>query len=224
MYRVFRVAENIKIVLMSATPMADRASEIVGVLNLISPTKLSSDAWKSQIILKEAMRGKVSYLKAPDNSTKKEFMREYYDIEFSQDPTKAKSSFNRNLLGIIESLDLNLVSCKMSPTLTAVYLRAWCNAIYKSRMDGSKYSWSENLPTQTRVPTYCKKFPPFGRQNTLAEGAKQAGLFIVGSESGKWKSPNMLDVENDKVFYGQRLRAMLKRKPRSILNGLKKDN
>ena len=222
LYRLFRVAENIKVVLMSATPMADRASEIVGLINLISPNKLPNDAWKTPDILKSAMRGKVSYLKAPDNSTKKEFMSEYYDIDFSRNPMKAKNGINTTLLGIINSLDLNLVTCKMSPILTAVYLRAWCNAIYKSRIDAKKYTWSENLPTQTRIPSYCKKFPPFGRQNTLAEGAKQAGLFIIGSESNKWKSPTMQDVEKDKVFYGQRLRTLLSRKPESLLNGLRK--
>ena len=222
LYRLFRVAENIKVILMSATPMADRASEIVGLLNLISPDKLPSDTWKYPSLLKSAMRGRVSYLKAPDNTTQKDFMREYYDDTFSLDPMAARSKFSAPLLRIIESLDINLVSCKMSPTITAVYLRAWCNSIYKSRLQGKSYVWSENILSQTELPSYCKNFPPHGRQNTLAEGAKQAGLFIIGNKSGKWVSPRIEDVRSDNVYYGQRLRNMLARKTGLIMSGLRK--
>ena len=55
--KVFRVAENIKILLLTATPMIDRGSEIIGIMNLILPKnqQLGKKDWQSPEKLKKAI-------------------------------------------------------------------------------------------------------------------------------------------------------------------------
>ena len=165
--KVFRVAENIKILLLTATPMIDRASEIIGIMNLILPKnqQLGKKDWQSPEKIKKAIKGRVSFLKSPEIATPKEFMGEFYSDDRETDVPP-------NISTALEKVNIDLVSCVMSEIQTKTYLQSWCEAIFKP----------ENLKTwREQTPSLCHSIKPPKRQKSLAYGAEQASLLVIGS-------------------------------------------
>ncbi len=165
--KVFRVAENIKILLLTATPMIDRGSEIIGIMNLILPKnqQLGKKDWQSPEKLKKAIKGRVSFLKSPEIATPKEFVGEFYSND-QEVPTPP------NISAALEKVNIDLVSCVMSEVQTKTYLQSWCEAIFKPE---DLKTWKE------QTPSLCHSIKPPKRQKSLAYGAEQASLLVIGS-------------------------------------------
>ena len=184
--KVFRIAENIKILLLTATPMIDKASEIVGILNLILPgnQQLKKTDWQSTDKLKKAIKGRVSFLKSPEIATPKEFVGECYidDKEEKDIPSGISTALDR--------VNIDLVSCVMSEVQTKTYLQSWCEAIFKPE---DLKTWKE------QTPTLCHTINPPKRQKSLAYGAEQASLLILGANG---TVPDM----QSKTIYGSKIK------------------
>ena len=186
--KVFRIANNIKIVLLTATPMIDKASEIIGIMNLILPKKqhLKKEDWRDSQLLSEAIRGRVSFLKAVEISTPKKFIEGYY----KDDEKVLQSSLPEKLMKHIKDVNINLISCLMSEVQTNTYLQAWCEAIFNP---ADKTKWKQ------QTPSLCHEVTPPKRQKSLAYGAEQASLLIIG---GKGNVPKL----EDKTLYGSKIK------------------
>jgi hypothetical protein len=198
--KVFRIAENIKILLLTATPMIDRASEIVGILNLILPKnqQLEKKDWQIQEKLKRAIKGRVSFLKSPEIATPKEFIGEFYsnDLEMVAPPI---------VLTALEKVNINLVSCVMSEVQTKTYLQSWCEAIFKP----------EDLKTwREQTPSLCHTIKPPKRQKSLAYGAEQASLLVIGSNG------TIPDMKSE-TLYGSKIK---KSNLSKFINAIKRGN
>ena len=184
--RIFTLARNIKIVLLTGTPMIDKASEIVGVLNLILPSqkKLDINDWKDENKLISAIRGRVSFLKAPEVSTKKIFEKEYYSFYDNNNEIPSK------LKEFVNSININIVTCIMSEVQTKTYLEEWCGAIFKSQ----KNTWVED------VPKVCDNITPPKKQNTLAYGSEQVTLLLIG-DKGEIPTDSTTNIFGTKIKY-----------------------
>ena len=183
--KVFRIAENIKILLLTATPMIDRASEIVGIMNLILPRnqQLKKTDWQSPDKLKKAIKGRVSFLKSPEIAVPKEFVGEYFvdDKEADDIPLDISSALDR--------VNIDLVSCVMSEVQTKTYLQSWCEAIFKPE---DKKTWEKE------TPSLCHTIKPPKRQKSLAYGAEQASLLVLGANGS---IPNI----KSETLYGSKI-------------------
>ena len=183
--KVFKNAYNTKILLLTATPMVDRGSEITGVLNLLLPykDKLKRDDWKNKSKLVNAIRGRVSYLKSKELTTGKNFVREFY----KSIDEKGDQYFPKMMVKKLNNLNLNLVTCAMGDLQTEVYLKTWCEAIFRAQDN----KWLEP------VPSLCQQITPPKKQKTLAYNAEQASLLITGPD-GK--------IPTNKVLFGSKIK------------------
>ena len=188
--KIFTIASNIKVVLLTATPMVDKASEIIGILNLILPNKdkLNSNIIKfskpnDKNIFLKAIKGRVSYLKASEITTTKIFNTGYYLNYTTNDsslfPSKLKTQISKNV-------NMNIMLCVMSDIQTDIYLKSWCEAIYKA----SNKQWIG------KVPELCNSVVPPSKQKTLAYSAEQASLLIVENKNKKY-------IFGSKIKYSQ---------------------
>ena len=77
-----------------------------------------------------------------------------------------------NISTALEKVNIDLVSCVMSEIQTKTYLQSWCEAIFKP----------EDLKTwREQTPSLCHSIKPPKRQKSLAYGAEQASLLVIGS-------------------------------------------
>jgi len=187
--RIFSIARNIKIVLLTGTPMIDRASEIVGVLNLILPSqkKLKPLDWKSENKLIAAMRNRVSFLKAPETSDPKVFEKAFYSSFGKSDkvPTALKTYVN--------SININIITCIMSDIQTTEYLKSWCGSIFKS----IKGQW------ETGVPDLCKTVKPPKQHMPLPHASEQISLLLIGKKNGSMPTLGGPNLFGDKIKYSK---------------------
>ena len=113
-YQFLHIVTNCKILLLSGTPMRDQPDEIVDIMNLILPEtlRLTAETYFNNHVLipeqiglfKEALKGRVSYLKAMKSNVRKEYQR---NAEFP-----------------IDLSNLTLYGLKMSAFQTKVYSMA----------------------------------------------------------------------------------------------------
>jgi len=187
--RIFSIARNIKIVLLTGTPMIDRASEIVGVLNLILPSqkKLKPLDWKSESKLIAAMRNRVSFLKAPETSDPKVFEKAFYSSFGKSDkiPTALKTYVN--------SININVITCIMSDIQTKEYLKSWCGSIFKS----IKGQWEPG------VPDICKTVKPPRQHMALPHASEQISLLLIGKKNGSMPTLEGPNLFGDKIKYSK---------------------
>jgi hypothetical protein len=183
--KVLKNAYNTKVLLLTATPMVDRGSEITGVLNLLLPYKdrLKRDDWKNKNKLAKTIRGRVSYLKSKELTTGKNFIQEFYKNIDEQ----GAQYFPKKMVKTVRNLNLNLVTCAMSDLQTEVYLKTWCEAIFRAQDN----KWLEP------VPSLCQQITPPKKQKTLAYNAEQASLLITG--------PNGT-IPTNKVLFGSKIK------------------
>ena len=149
-------------------------------LLLPQPLRLKKDDWKDPAKMRERMLGRISYLKAPEQSTRKVFIKSSY----RHGKEVGLKNFRPNLAKKINSLNINIVACVMSEIQTKVYLEAWCDATYRA----VDRKWVG------QVPTLCAGKPAPKKQNTLAYDAEQASLLIV-------------PISKDKFVYGNRIQS-----------------
>lgn len=97
-HRLFHLLENRKILLMSATPMRDDVSELATIMNLILPldVQLPMDVSFTNMFirddtiiqidrLKQFLRGRISFLDAPQEDTRKKYMGSFLnDLNIEQ--------------------------------------------------------------------------------------------------------------------------------------------
>lgn len=187
--RIFSIARNIKIVLLTGTPMIDRAAEIVGVLNLILPSqkKLKPLDWKSESKLIAAMRNRVSFLKAPETSDPKVFEKAFYSSFGKSDkvPTALKTYVN--------SININVITCIMSDIQTKEYLKSWCGSIFKS----TKGQWEPG------VPDLCKTVKPPKQHMPLPHASEQISLLLIGKKNGSMPTLEGPNLFGDKIKYSK---------------------
>ena len=187
--RIFSIARNIKIVLLTGTPMIDRASEIIGVLNLILPSqkKLNPLDWKNESKLIAAMRNRVSFLKAPETSDPKVFEKAFY------------SSFDRSdnvpiaLKTYVNSININVITCIMSDIQTKEYLKSWCGSVFKST----------NGRWETGVPDLCKTVKPPKQHMPLPHASEQISLLLIGKKNGSMPTLEGPNIFGDKIKYSK---------------------
>jgi hypothetical protein len=82
-YKFLHTVTNCKILLLSGTPMRDQPDEIIDIMNLILPERLEYQTYfnnhaviNEQIpLLKQKLKGKVSYLKAMKSDVLKEYIK-----------------------------------------------------------------------------------------------------------------------------------------------------
>ena len=187
--RIFSISRNIKIVLLTGTPMIDRASEIVGVLNLILPSqkKLKPLDWKNESKLIAAMRNRVSFLKAPETSDPKVFEKAFYSSFGKSDkvPIALKTYVN--------SININVITCIMSDIQTKEYLKSWCGSIFKS----IKGQWEPD------VPDLCKTVKPPKQHMPLPHASEQISLLLIGKKNGSMPTLEGPNLFGDKIKYSK---------------------
>ena len=187
--RIFSIARNIKIVLLTGTPMIDRASEIVGVLNLILPSqkKLKPLDWKNENKLIAAMRNRVSFLKAPETSDPKVFEKAFYSTFDKSDkvPIALKTYVN--------SININVITCIMSDIQSKEYLKSWCGSIFKST----------NGKWETGVPDLCKTVKPPKQHMPLPHASEQISLLLIGKKNGSMPTLEGPNLFGDKIKYSK---------------------
>jgi superfamily II DNA or RNA helicase len=195
--RIFSIARNIKIVLLTGTPMIDRASEIVGVLNLILPSqkKLRPLDWKNESKLIAAMRNRVSFLKAPETSDPKVFEKAFYSSFDKSDkvPAALKTYVNSININIITSININVITCIMSDIQTKEYLKSWCGSIFKS----IKGQWEPD------VPDLCKTVKPPKQHMPLPHASEQISLLLIGKNNGSMPTLEGPNLFGDKIKYSK---------------------
>jgi hypothetical protein len=101
LFRMLHVVQNVKIILMTGTPMVDKPSEIASLMNLILPLKdtlpTGDDFDKKYMItdkngsivvnpekeneLREKLYGKVSFLRSMQSTVKREFIGQPLDLK-----------------------------------------------------------------------------------------------------------------------------------------------
>lgn len=111
LHRMLHIVKNVKIILMTGTPMVDKPSEIASLLNLFLPLKdqlpTGDDFNETYMIeekgtfvinpekteeLREKLYGKVSFLRSMQSIVKREFIGERLDLEyFNQFPMRMVS-------------------------------------------------------------------------------------------------------------------------------------
>ena len=165
-YRLLHVSDNLKIVLLSGTPMIDQDTEIIKLINLLLPDNndLAPPYGKLQNLddpenIKQAFKGRVSYLKSPAGSLKN-------FVKLVPDSLKSFEQVN--------NFSLNLVNLVMEDTQSNEYIKAWCKGIYKN-------------------PNPIKdKFCKGAKSDSLYHSAEQTSLLILPND-GKYIYGNRID-------------------------------
>jgi len=165
-YRLLHIPDNLKIVLLSGTPMIDKPTEIIKLINLILPDndELAPPNGKLKNLdnilnIKQAFKGRVSYLKSPSGSLKN-------FIKIIPDELK---SFDK-----VTNFSLNLVNMVMGDLQTTEYIKAWCKGIYKN-------------PNPIK-DQFCKG----AKSDSLYHSAEQTSLLILPND-GKYIFGNKID-------------------------------
>ena len=114
LHSLFHRVERSKVILLTATPMVDKASEIVDVLNLILPTdeQLPRRSLNSEKLV-EAIQGRVSYMRSPLGAASR-FIESFIG-NFTEEERK-------RIITLVTPL--KVVACRMKEEQSKFYLRA----------------------------------------------------------------------------------------------------
>lgn len=181
--KLFKLARDIKIVLLTATPMTDAASEFPKLFKLVSPPSRSTSArggaWANESLwdrkedprlaeaeneLAKLLRGRVSYLKAARSSTGKEFVRGWaFPASITSFPVAVREK-------IEEAVTINLYSCMMGSAQTRVYNKAWAKGIFSPELRQEIFKDVPEMQDPASIGT---------KQDTWYREATQASLLTM---------------------------------------------
>ncbi len=171
LHRMFHLVKNVKIVLLSATPMYDKASEIAGLLNLILPCdqQFDLDTFENEYFLnnvfrenkvqefKDKLRGLVSYVRSSTSDVKK-----FYEGEILS-------------IGNTQMRKMKLVEADMSDIQSEAYNNAYIQ-------DGINISGNNENDIEQEVSADVSDEKPKG----LFRNTNQASLMVA--PDGTWGS------------------------------------
>lgn len=149
--RLFEKIPGARVVLLSATPMTNIPSEFYGLMNLILPIDKQLTVKSDDDAIINSIRGRVSYFKPSlEDSTKKEFIN---NINMSNngicwdDKNLLLTEDIKKVLN--DKTELKLSISVMSKQQTKVYLKAWCNGIYSTKLSSGQVNWiPHDLPQE----------------------------------------------------------------------------